>query len=133
MKHCPKCKREWPDTGKFCPMDGTPLEDLEEDEEQEDLSTQVMDEDEEKAEAAGDAPAPAPVEAAEGDVPFSETKWFMAGETVKDKEVEAEDRPLDDLQDVYKKTRQLPPDVRKKFSLKYGTKDDDKDSGKKKG
>jgi len=129
-------------------MDGTPLEDMEEDDEQEDLSTQILEEedkDEEKDEAAADVSAkapepvePAPAKSKKGSAgrkkgePFSETKWFMVGETVKEQEVEAEDRPLDDLQDVYKQTRTLPPDVRKKFSLKYGAKDDDKGSGKKK-
>ena len=103
------------------------------------------DKDEEKDEAAADVSAkapepvePAPAKSKKGSAgrkkgePFSETKWFMVGETVKEQEVEAEDRPLDDLQDVYKQTRTLPPDVRKKFSLKYGAKDDDKGSGKKK-
>lgn len=26
MKQCPKCGRKWPDTGKFCPFDGTSLQ-----------------------------------------------------------------------------------------------------------
>gem|GEM_PF-2097197 len=26
MKQCPKCGRQWPDKGRFCPADGTPLQ-----------------------------------------------------------------------------------------------------------
>lgn len=143
MKHCPKCNREWPDTGKFCPMDGTPLEDVEEAKE-EATSTQLLDQDELNAAQAPAEPAGAGTEperttgeeaATEqgGDSQnFSETKWFMAGDNIKDEEVEAADKPVDDLQDIYKKTRDLPPDVRKKFSLQYGNSEDGKKPARKK-
>ena len=28
MKICPKCQRTWPAQGRFCPMDGSPLQDV---------------------------------------------------------------------------------------------------------
>ena len=55
---------------------------------------------------------------------FSETKWFMAGELIKEEEVTPEDLLVDDLQKVYKRTQELPEDVRKKYSLKAGQKAD---------
>jgi hypothetical protein len=55
---------------------------------------------------------------------FSETKWFMAGELIKEEEVTPEDLLVDDLQKVYKRTQELPEEVRKKYSLKAGQKVD---------
>jgi hypothetical protein len=52
---------------------------------------------------------------------FSETKWFMAGELVKEDEIGPEAYPVQQLEPRYRKTRELPPEVRRKYSL---TRDD---------
>jgi len=48
---------------------------------------------------------------------FSETKWFMAGELVKEDEIGPEAFPVQQLEPRYRKTKELPAEVRKKFSL----------------
>ena len=48
---------------------------------------------------------------------FSETKWFMAGDMVKEDEIGPEAYPVDQLEPRYRKTHELPADVRHKFSL----------------
>lgn len=202
MKVCPKCGKKWPQTGKFCPMDGTPL--VAEVEEEPDVRpTRILGPDElpkvversadvgaaatqtktkasasratvateaeppseskpeKPAAPASPAPppvapvnttppppkAPVPVESStpparpEQPTPkarppaepdrmgtFSETKWFMIGEHIKDEEVEASDLPVEDLQEIYKRTGVLPEEVRKKYSLRYGT-DEERSSG----
>ena len=96
MKVCPKCGRQWPDKAKFCPVDGTPLKRKEE------------------------SAASPPVEPEEPPKKrFSETKWFMIGDHIKDEELTPEDIPTEDLEEVYKKTSELPPEIRKKYSLEY--------------
>lgn len=195
MKVCPKCGKTWPETGKFCPMDGTPLVAEVEEDEPGARPTRILSADElptitsEERPAKPPAPAarpvpppatpvpeakpaprppaapaaatprgsearpaspppkppapavkPASVEEpapAEPDRPgaFSETKWFMIGEHIKDEEVEASDLPVEDLQEIYKRTGTLPEEVRKKYSLRYGTNEDrssDQGTGKKK-
>lgn len=169
MKVCPKCGKQWPKTGKFCPMDGTPL--VVEGDDFDSRPTRLLGPDEVprgisaafapppanvepvSAESRGEAsistpaaPPPATVEPvstptkspdqAPGppeDRPtaepkstgtFSETKWFMVGEHIKDEEIEASDLPLEDLQEIYKRTGVLPEEVRKKYSLRYGTEED---------
>ena len=165
MKVCPKCKRTWPDAGRFCPMDGTGLvaapaqapskvDDLaktvalppEPSRDQGPKSDRVKKESGLKrvpVGPSGPAPArspaaapskpagqkaapvqPAGVKKAKGPRPFSETKWFMVGEAIKDEEVEPQDVPVEDLQKIYRKTSELPDDVRKKFSLTFGTSED---------
>jgi hypothetical protein len=59
---------------------------------------------------------------------FSETKWFMVGEAIQDKDLDPELVSDKDLQKQYKPTKELPPEVRKKFSLNYGS--DEKDRKK---
>jgi len=85
------------------------------------------------APAAGEDRPPAPPPDRPGT--FSETKWFMIGEHIKDEEVEPSDVPVEDLQEIYKRTGALPEEVRRKYSLRYG-KDEEasapKGSGKKK-
>lgn len=156
MKVCPKCGKKWPETGKFCPMDGTPLVSEVEDEEPDSRPTRVLGPNELPADAAGEPPAkPAPPAAEPASAPpvtaprppprrtpppaedagpadpdrpgaFSETKWFMVGEHIKDEEIEASDLPVEDLQAIYKRTGVLPEEVRKKYSLRYGTDEDPK-------
>ncbi len=53
----------------------------------------------------------------------------MIGEHIKDEEIEASDLPVDDLQEIYKRTGTLPEEVRKKYSLRYGT-DEDRQDGR---
>lgn len=203
MKLCPKCGKKWPDTGKFCPMDGTPLV-AEQDEEDssakptrilsaDELPTLVGDSEPPSKPAAVEPPKPsaprvepispkekpsvpkvepvtpserppapkveplspttseakapkqvapepepAPVEPEEQVVvtedrpgTFSETKWFMIGEHIKDEEIEASDLPIEDLQEIYKRTESLPEEVRKKYSLRYKGKKGGADSQKK--
>ncbi len=172
MKVCPKCGKKWPATGKFCPMDGTPL--VAEAEESDTRPTRILRADEiptaaaplseagpSRAELARPAPAEpstapaatkpetpkhpaaAPVGPKESPEPeedmsptepdrpgtFSETKWFMIGDHIKDEEIEASDLPVEDLQEIYKRTGVLPEEVRKKYSLRYGT-DEDRSSGR---
>lgn len=170
MKFCPKCQRTWPDSGRFCPMDGASLEAVKaapaaaveplaavtspatpiakatrsipvakvEPARKATRGTQslkavrkaaVDDEAETKVlpavPAAKPAPAPKPATAT-GKVAaapkakkdgFSETKWFQAGELVKDDEIGPEVFPAQALEPRYRKTHELPADVRKKFSL----------------
>ena len=61
---------------------------------------------------------------------FSETKWFMVGAEFKEDDVPSDEVPVDDLRKAYKPTRELPAEVRRKFSLNYGSKDDDAGAGK---
>lgn len=159
MKVCPKCGKKWPETGKFCPMDGTPLVSEVEDDEPDSRPTRVLGPEELPVDAAREPPArpippvaepappppatasrprpcrtPPPAEdagPAEPDRPgaFSETKWFMVGDHIKDEEIEASDLPVEDLQEIYKRTGALPEEVRKKYSLRYGT-DEDRKSGR---
>ncbi len=159
MKVCPKCGKKWPEVGKFCPMDGTPLVSEVEDDDPDSHPTRVLGPEELPADAAGKPPAgptppvarpvpeppvaptpppphrsPTPAEDAGPAEPgrpgsFSETKWFMVGEHIKDEEIEASDLPVEDLQEIYKRTGVLPEEVRKKYSLRYGT-DEDRNSGR---
>ena len=108
MKVCPKCGRKWPDHAKFCPVDGTLLEP----EEEKSQGTEK-----EKSTASGDS----------GKKRFSETKWFMIGDHIKEEEVTPEDILPEDLDEVYKKTGELPPEIRKKYSLEYSENNDKKD------
>lgn len=159
MKVCPKCGKKWPETGKFCPMDGTPLVAEVTDDEPDSRPTRALGPEELPADVVKEPPAratppvaepaapppeaqtrprprgsPPPAEEAgppEPDRPgtFSETKWFMVGEHIKDEEIEASDLPVEDLQEIYKRTGSLPEEVRKKYSLRYGT-DEDRKSGR---
>ena len=95
MKICPKCGRRWPDKAKFCPVDGTTLEP--ENKEEPDSGEQE----------------------AQPSKAFSETKWFMIGDHIKDEDVTPEDIPDDDLEEIYKKTGQIPTELRKKYSLSF--------------
>lgn len=143
MKVCPHCGRTWPDTGRFCPMDGTGLVPQPE-------ATSTAERPGSATPPAAAVPAPTrkgtrgtravragaaekPTEAvppaapvAEGPAPrksrsrgaFSETKWFMVGELeVPKDEIEPEILAPKDLEPRYKKTRELPPEVRRRFSL----------------
>jgi len=123
MKTCPKCQNQWPDTGKFCPMDGTPL--VASDATQPVPSTIVP--------PVSDAPESAhskntiimtPSDAPKPKKKFSDTKWFLLGDQIKDEDREPEEVPPDELQKMYKTTKEMPVEVRRKFSLEY--KDDDK-------
>jgi len=145
MKVCPRCGRTWPDSGRFCPMDGAGLVP------QAEAAPPPGPPEAPAAPAAGAAPGTAPRkgtrgtravraaapekptqavppagEAAEGSAPrkgkprgaFSETKWFMAGELeVPKDEIGPEILAPKDLEPRYKKTRELPPEVRRRFSL----------------
>jgi len=137
MKYCPKCKTEWPDKGKFCPKDGTPLRDKTEDIAAEECKTRLMDPEELVENGSEDITVDVEPKGGSGDrkkesEAFSETKWFMVGDHIKDEEIEAEDLVVEDLQKIYKKTSTLPSDVRKKFSLRYGTKEDEEEKDNKK-
>jgi hypothetical protein len=117
-------------------MDGTPLEDVKLRDGDSEEVTRIV--------PAAPAPAPAPAPAAKpvsrppvaakpaaakpaaakpaaapktkkGE--FSETKWFMAGDMVKEDEIGPEAYPVDQLEPRYRKTHELPADVRHKFSL----------------
>lgn len=170
MKSCPKCKRSWPDTGKFCPMDGTPLVAAVEEEpatvrlpaddapaskvapakspgktagaprpaaatHAEPVQAKPQAPEPEprraeprKAEPAREAPKPPQKKRA-----FSETRWFMVGEAIEEKDLDPDTIPPEELQRQYRPTSELPPEVRRKFSLTYGQEEkggDDK--GKKK-
>ncbi len=109
MKVCPKCGRKWPDKAKFCPVDGG-----------------LLVSEEEKSESKPEEARP------RQEKKFSETKWFMIGDHIKEEDVTPEDIPEDDLQEVYKKTAEIPPELRKKYSLSYKEKGpDDQDDGDK--
>jgi hypothetical protein len=174
VKQCPKCKREWPDTGRFCPLDGAPLALVVAEEqptkpmppvettkpapvEHRNLTgkppvpeaptaihkdpprpvvTPVPAARETPRPAVKEAPKPAvkpapapaaaePAKPAKKGRSFSETKWFMIGEQIKNDEVGPEDVPVESLQQTYRPTQELPPEVRKKFSLTYGTQEDE--------
>lgn len=104
MKICPKCGRKWPDKAKFCPVDGG-----------------VLASDSEKSEEA------APLPTGPKKKKFSETKWFMVGDHIKDEDVTPEDLTDADLNAVYKKTGKIPDELRKKYSLHYDNAPDDAD------
>lgn len=165
MKICPKCKKQWPDTGKFCPMDGTPL--VQEGDDEIEQRPTVLLRPEEVAGRAEEGLKGGGVEALEGggrekegevlgaqgregagsggggdfggeegaevdegmDQPpgFSETKWFMIGDHLKDEEIEASDLPVEDLQEIYRRTGKLPDEVRRRYSLRYKEKKGDKE------
>jgi hypothetical protein len=105
MKECPKCHSKWPDEGKFCPMDGSTLVIVKAEEPKPSSKA-------EKARAEGG-------HGKKTSRQFSETKWFMAGESLKDEELTPEDIPIEDLDAIYRKTGEIPPELRKKFSLTY--------------
>ena len=155
MKTCPKCKRTWPDSGKFCPMDGESLVEMVIDEPVTVIEAVPPESAPRKpprsaakvavepvsrpAVEAKPAPEPKPapesrpaVEPKKGKAPraFSETKWFMVGEAIKEQDLDPELVANKELQKQYKATQELPAEVRKKFSLSYGT--DEKGSDKKK-
>ena len=48
----------------------------------------------------------------------------LAWQAIKDEEVGPDEVPVDQLQKAYKPTTELPAEVRKKYSLTYGTSDD---------
>ena len=152
MKVCPKCKRTWPDTGRFCPMDGTALV-PQVDEEAPTVDLSPKDAPQSKVaqpqasvkpapKKAPDAsprpeprPGPGPASGATGSASkkkreFSETKWFMLGDVIEEKDLDPEIVPTDKLREQYRPTTELPPEVRKKFSLSYGQ-EADKDEKKK--
>ncbi|MBM4398579.1 MAG: hypothetical protein FJ087_23200 [Deltaproteobacteria bacterium] len=152
MKQCPKCKRTWPDTGKFCPMDGSHLEPVVEEEPQTvkldpaeaPVSKVAAAKPAPKVEPVAAKPAPKPAEPAPaaaaapaGGKPakkprtFSETKWFMVGEAIEEKDLDPEMVSQKELQKQYRATTELPADVRKKFSLTYGQ-EEKKDKGDRK-
>jgi len=106
MKICPKCGRKWPDKAKFCPVDGGVL---------------VSESDKEEKTEKPDTAKPAKKKN------FSETKWFMVGDHIKDEDVTPEDLTDDDLNKVYKKTGKIPDELRKKYSLNYDKAPDAKD------
>ena len=156
MKICPKCQRSWPSGGRFCPMDGSPLEEVKAPSADSGKATIILPtapatpvaKATRSSPAVKVAPAPAapaapvtratqgmkarktaavpavkapaakaPVEPMPKKGEFSETKWFMAGELVKDDEIGPEAFPVQQLEPRYRKTKELPADVRKKFSL----------------
>ncbi len=140
MKTCPKCKRTWPDAGKFCPMDGASLVAEEPITVVEPVAAEPAPRKPTRA-AAKAAPETGPKPAVEakpaaepkkgkGARAFSETKWFMVGEAIKDEDLDPELVANKELQKQYKATQELPPEVRKKFSLTYGS--EEKGSDKKK-
>ena len=104
MKVCPKCGRRWPDHAKFCPVDGERL----------------VEEEEQPSKEEEPRPGPAGKR-------FSETKWFMVGDHIKDEGISPEDLPPEDLDEVYKKTSEIPKEIRKKYSLEYSEEEDKKE------
>jgi len=80
--------------------------------------------DEQRQPAMASEPVEPEVEDSQKIGEFSETKWFMAGELIKEEEVTPEDLLVEDLQKVYKRTQELPEEVRRKYSLKAGQKVD---------
>lgn len=141
MKTCSKCKRTWPDNVKFCPMDGTPLTMVVEEQEQPTVKASVPDqvarpEPPKKVEAKSETaakrepskPEPPPKRTEESKTEqkkskssrqFSETKWFMIGDVIQEQDLDPELVTEKELQKQYKPTRELPPEVRKKYSLNY--------------
>lgn len=109
MKECPKCHSQWPDHGKFCPKDGTTLIPVKKEEPPSPPKKAVH--------AVSDNPK-------KTSRAFSETKWFLAGEKIKEEAITPEDIPVENLDAIYRKTGELPSDVRKKFSLTYKEKKD---------
>lgn len=131
MKTCPKCSARWPDDASFCPMHGVKLIEVKEcetEKSKEEIKfapTQAKVQPEKsqidlKSVSKGDAVPKA--KKAAGSQWFSETKWFQFGDKIKEEEVTPEDIPLDDLDKLYKRTGELPDDVRKKYSLSYNDK-----------
>lgn len=118
MKQCPKCGRKWPDTGKFCPFDGSALEEQQKPQAAEPSmrtsATVVMEApkgiDILQSKAAGAKPKAK----AKG---FSETQWFMKGITPEDLEELDVDSDLEAAGEKYKKDENLATGVREKFSL----------------
>jgi hypothetical protein len=118
MKQCPKCGRKWPDTGKFCPFDGSALEEQQKPKAAEPAirtsATVVMEapKDIEALKAKIDGPQPAGKKQS-----FSETQWFMKGITPEDLEELDVDSDLEAAGEKYKKDENLETGVREKFSL----------------
>ena len=108
MKVCPKCGRKWPDKAKFCPVDGAVL----------------VSEEEQNTESKPEKVRP------RQEKKFSETKWFMIGDHIKEEDVTPEDIPEEDLDEIYKKTGEIPPELRKKYSLSYDGKKKPEDKEK---
>jgi len=116
MKQCPKCGRKWPDTGKFCPFDGTSLEEEKrpEPESIRTSATVIME-------------APKDIEALKSKLSkadeakkkkqFSETQWYMKGITPEDHEELTADGDVEAATEKYEKKEDLDTGVRKQFSL----------------
>lgn len=136
MKTCPKCNKSFPDKGKFCPFDGTPLVSTSDDQ-------GVSDKPPSPAQATTNPQDIKPhhqetpdtvkttSEKVTGQKPkkakrFRETKWFMMGDQMKDEDIEIEDLPMEELQKKYMVTSELPPEIRKKYSLEYKEEGDKK-------
>jgi hypothetical protein len=73
-------------------------------------------------------PEPGPLPAST--VPFSETAWFKAGDVVKDDDLDPELLTQAQLEEHYRLTGELPEDVRKRYSMRYGKSDDSRRAGK---
>ena len=102
MKTCPSCGKEWPDSARFCPIDGTAM-----------LEPQapVVD----RAGVDSDA-APAPGQ-------FSETKWFKKGSELQ-ADIPPEQMDSAALCQMYEKTSEMSPVDEKMFSLRKKTRAD---------
>ena len=96
MKTCSSCGREWPDSARFCPVDGTPMA------EPQTAST-------EKGVADSE---PAPVQGQ-----FSETKWFKKGAELQ-ADIPPEQLDSATLCQMYEKTSEMSPVDEKQFSLR---------------
>ncbi|MBM4387560.1 MAG: hypothetical protein FJ088_07455 [Deltaproteobacteria bacterium] len=132
MKTCPKCSTTWPDDASFCPMHGMKLIEVKEQKSEKSKPEIKAAQVQAKAKpeksrvdlrTASKADAVPKAKKAAGSQWFSETKWFQVGDKIKEEEVTPEDIPLDDLDKIYKKTSELPEDVRKKYSLSYKDKE----------
>jgi hypothetical protein len=118
MKECPKCKRKWPDTGKFCPFDGTPLAEHQKPAEPESLQSSKTQMIEVPADIAALKGKLGTAEAAKKPKKgFSETQWFMKALNPEDLEEVNPDSDLESATKKYEKTTEVATEVRKKFSL----------------
>lgn len=120
MKTCPKCHKTFPDRSRFCPMDGSALETLEDSGKSEmshhPHSNNKRIPPEEVVTKPLEKP---PVEIEDEKKRFSETKWFMLGDKMAEDDLEPDDIKIEELQARYMKTEELPTEIREKYSLEY--------------
>ena len=109
MKVCPKCGHEWPDKARFCPNDGTRLDD------------DTIRAEEPESGASQQAEKPEGGEKSEEGDPnlgtFSATQWFMAAVDPDELTDEASPEELQEKQGKYERDETIPEEKRRRFSL----------------